>query len=46
VDGSWSVVWSTVRGRSSLDQKALEAAGLDLDPYRKEGAPSERLTVK
>jgi hypothetical protein len=45
-DGSWSVVWSTVKGRSSIDMKALEATGLDLSPYRKEGNPSERLIVK
>lgn len=45
-DGSWSVVWSTVKGRSSLDAKAIEATGIDLSLYQKEGNPSERLTVK
>ena len=45
VDGSWSVTWSTVKGRSSLDAKALEASGVDLTPYWKEGNPSERLNV-
>ena len=33
VDGSWSVTWSVVKGRSSLDTKALEASGVDLAPY-------------
>ena len=45
VDGSWSVTWSVVKGRSSLDTKALEASGVDLSPYRKEGNASERLNV-
>jgi hypothetical protein len=45
-DGSWSVVWSTVKGSNRIDTKALLAAGIDLDPFRKEGTASERLTVK
>ena len=42
----WSVVWSTVKGRSNLDAKAAEAAGVDLSPYYKEGKPGDRLIVK
>lgn len=36
----------TVAGRSSLDRKAVAQAGIDLSPYEKTGAPSERLVVK
>lgn len=33
-------------GRTSLDQKAMEADGIDLEPYRKYGAPFTQLSVK
>lgn len=33
-------------GRSSLNRKAVTAAGIDLSPFETIGAPSERLTVK
>lgn len=33
-------------GRKSLDKKAVEAAGIDLTPYYKVGAPFTTLTVK
>lgn len=42
----WSVSWSSVRGKKSLDRAAVEAAGIDLSPYEREGEPSERLTIK
>jgi len=42
----WSVSWTPVAGRQSLDVKALEAAGIELEPYRKEGKAGERLIVK
>jgi hypothetical protein len=42
----FSVAWSSAKGRVSIDIAAAEAAGIDLDPYRKEGDPGERLTVK
>lgn len=45
VDGSWGVQWSIVNGRKSLDQAAMEADGINLEPYQKEGRPSERLTI-
>lgn len=32
--------------RSTLDQKALEAAGIDLTPYRKPGRESESVTIE
>jgi CRISPR/Cas system-associated exonuclease Cas4 (RecB family) len=44
--GDIEVELSSVAGRSSLDQKAMEKAGLDLTPFKKIGLPSERLTVK
>jgi hypothetical protein len=42
----WSVSWASVAGRSSIDTKALEAAGIDIEAYRKEGKAGERLIVK
>jgi hypothetical protein len=42
----WSVSWASVAGRASLDAKAMEAAGIDVEIYRKEGRPGERLIVK
>lgn len=41
----WSVSWSSVKGRETVDLKAAEAAGLDLAPFKKLGNPAERLTV-
>lgn len=32
-------------GRKTLDKKAMEAAGIDLAPYEKVGAPFTKLTV-
>jgi hypothetical protein len=42
----WSVSWAPVAGRQTLDAKALEKAGIDIEAYRKEGKPGERLIVK
>ena len=33
-------------GRKTLDKKALEAAGIDLEPFYKQGAPFTTLKVK
>lgn len=44
--GDIEVELASVAGRSSLDQKAMEKAGIDLAPFKKIGLPSERLTVK
>jgi CRISPR/Cas system-associated exonuclease Cas4 (RecB family) len=46
VVGDIEVELTSVAGRSSLDQKAMEKAGIDLAPFKKIGLPSERLTVK
>jgi len=35
-----------VKGRVTLDKAAVKDAGIDLSPYEKAGAPSERLTVQ
>jgi CRISPR/Cas system-associated exonuclease Cas4 (RecB family) len=42
----YTVTLTPVKGRLSLDKKAVKAAGIDLSPYESEGAPSERLDVK
>jgi hypothetical protein len=42
----WSVSWAPVAGRQTLDTKALEAAGIDLEAYKREGKAGERLIVK
>jgi CRISPR/Cas system-associated exonuclease Cas4 (RecB family) len=44
--GDIEIELASVAGRSSLDQKAMEKAGIDLTPFKKTGLPSERLTVK
>lgn len=44
--GNISVTLQTVAGRTTLDKKAVKAAGIDLTPFEKRGADSERLTVK
>ena len=41
-----AVVWSSVKGRTSLDHDAMRHAGIDLTKFEKEGAPSDRLSVK
>lgn len=33
-------------GRSSFDWEAMKADGIDIEPYRKQGAPVSTLTVK
>jgi len=46
---NWSVQWTVTKGRQSIDQAALlEAAadaGIQIDEFKKEGKPAERLTV-
>jgi hypothetical protein len=42
----WSVSYSAVNSRASLDIAAVEAAGLDLSPYYKTGNQTERLVVR
>ena len=44
--GDIEVSLSVSKGRASLDRKAVAAAGIDLSPFEKVGAPSERLTLK
>jgi hypothetical protein len=44
--GGITVLWSQVKGRATVDQDAMRAAGIDLAPFEKQGAPSDRLSVK
>jgi len=41
----WSVTWSTVKGRVTLNKDAAQEAGIDLSPFEQEGNASERLIV-
>lgn len=41
----WSLSWSKINGKKTLDVKAMEAAGLDLSAYEKIGSPYDRLTI-
>lgn len=41
----WSVSWSSVKGRRTIDQAAVESAGIDLSPFQKPGKPGDRLIV-
>jgi hypothetical protein len=43
---AFSVAWSSTKPRITVDIAAAEAAGIDLQPYRKEGDPSDRLSIK
>lgn len=45
-DNFWSVSYSAVKGKTSIDIDAAKAAGIDLSPYQKEGDPFERLYIK
>ncbi len=42
----WSVSYSLVNGRKSLDTKAVEDAGINLEPFYKSGRQGERLTIR
>lgn len=44
--GGYVVELQPVKGRASLDRKAVTAAGIDLSPFEKTGAPSTRLTIE
>jgi hypothetical protein len=44
--GDITVSLSVQKGRASLNRKAVAAAGIDLSPFEKIGAPSERLLVE
>jgi hypothetical protein len=43
--GGFKVRLQAVKGRTSLDKAAVKKAGIDLSPFEKVGAPSERLTI-
>lgn len=41
----FTISYTTIQGRKSLDKEAMKADGIDLSLYEREGDPSERLTV-
>ena len=41
-----SIHWSQVKGRVTVDVDAMRTAGIDVTKFEKQGAPSDRLTVK
>lgn len=44
--GNHVISLTKVAGRTTCDWKAAEKDGINMDPYKKVGPPSERLTVK
>lgn len=46
VVGNFMFECTMVKGRETLDKKAVEEAGIDLSPYYKTGAPFTMLKVK
>jgi hypothetical protein len=42
----YSVSWNFQKGRSTLDQSAMIADGIDPDKYKKQGAGFEKMTIK
>jgi hypothetical protein len=42
---TWSMTWFGQAGKKTLDTKAMEADGIDLENYKKEGAPFDVLRV-
>lgn len=41
----WTAVWSTAKGRKTLDRDAMIRDGIDLSKYEKEGNEGDRLTI-
>lgn len=41
----YKVSWTTQNGRRTLDREAMEADGIDLSKYEKEGAGFDKLTI-
>lgn len=42
---TWSVSWSEVKGRKTIDKQLLIDDGIDVRKYEKEGRPFDRLTI-
>jgi len=42
---NWRISYSWQKGRTSLDQKAMVAAGIDLNPFQKEGSGFDKLNI-
>lgn len=45
VGADWSAVWTTAKGRATLDKDAMIRDGINLSKYEKIGNEGERLTV-
>ncbi len=43
--GEWNVSWYSQPGKKSVDLKSLEASGVDLEPFQRQGAPFDVLRV-
>ena len=41
----WTVTWYSSEGKKSLDQKALVASGVDLEPFMRQGAPFDTVRI-
>jgi hypothetical protein len=41
----WGISWSTVKGRVTVDTKAMREDGVDLTPYEKQSPGFDKLTV-
>ena len=53
LEGRGAVIWNgyqfevtAIPGRTTYDYKMMEADGIDLEPYKKVGAPSTRFNIK
>ena len=45
VGDDWSVVWSTVKGRTTLDTAAMDRDGINLAKYEKTGSGYDKLLI-
>jgi len=45
-DEGWSTAHSQVKGKVSYDFKAMEEDGIDIEKYKSQGAPFEKLNTK
>jgi hypothetical protein len=44
-NSDWSVSWSTQKGKTTVDLKAVRASGIDLTPFEKTGQGFDKLVV-
>lgn len=41
----WTATWYSTEGKTSVNLKALEASGIDLEPFKVQGAPFDTLRI-